>query len=939
MEYPPGDPRNGTPAKSIEANEDNPAKDASEAPAYPSPILSAIPSLHSPPASPRTTTQPDDWKITGEGIKNAKKYWKLVYANQRQRRSRAKKRKDYGGANDQGRTKRRQGAGSSAPLQFQSQSSDPPATADPDDEYEPATAGVEHDVLAPVTILARLDKAEQMQPVKANVDLNDPLVLRDLQELHEAVVSFGHGNCRFVDGKWELHGFGTSLYHHQVIGVSWMLSRELHPAAPNGGILADEMGLGKTVQILACMSQNIPGKNAKASKTLIIVPKRLIAQWFDGIVKHCSNDRMKRVLIHGAGQRILGSQWEGATIILTNYSQLHRQLPPERTLLQIEEMRQKGDPGWKTLLREEGGRLFQTDWHRVVLDEGHAINNRSSETSRACRLLSKKHGWVLTGTPITNKPEEFFTYLDFITSKFSKFGDYQDLMGDGVDIPKSRPTELITVEFSPLEASMHQPTKDRLQQLREHSETRKGADRSLAVPSGELRRLFNYLRYFPSHPALVEPTYLSRQPLQYFCRACRNALVSPLIAECGHAFCRECLRKVSKEKGFAPRCPGCGENLGSAREAGAECYRHNPDQFRELTKRYASTAMPQDDKRMKRVRKPGDDEFGLQPRLVRGKKTNKGGKRRNKSKSGTKRSSQRAKSKRNNEIEQIRTNAGAFLKECDTRPWDPIPHSAKTRATMDLIAKWQEEAPDDKIIVFVQWIPMLSFLGRMLFQNGFRFVYLWGEMEPDDQERCIRAFEQIADIKVMLISVSCGAHGLNLTVANRAIVFDHWWHEGWERQAFARIHRIGQTKEVHTAKLVVKGSMDETVMTIQASKREAIRTAVGERTNHAGDQDTYDDLFGDGSYDEGVLNLDRMESISDEKGSKSDGETETETEVESCSDDGDSDDEEDEREFDTDNTTSSGSDEEYVASSTGTHRGEDEDDLNTDGDGAASKEL
>ncbi|KAL2170578.1 hypothetical protein VTG60DRAFT_4591 [Thermothelomyces hinnuleus] len=699
MEYPQGDPRNGKPAESTEANEDNPAKNASEAPAYPSPIS-------------------NDWKITGEGIKNAKTYWKLVYANQRQRRSRAKKRKDYGGADDQGRTKRRQGVGSSAPLQFQSQSSDPPATADPDDEYEPATAGVEHDVLAPVTILARLDKAEQMQLVKTNVDLNDPLALRDLQELHEAVVSFGHGNCRFVDGKWELHGFGTSLYHHQ-------------------------------------------------------------------------------------------------------------------------------------------------------------------------------------------KFLEFFTYLDFITSKFSRFGDYQDLMGDVVDeeqqerlratfqgltlmrrvgdelmgrpilqIPKSRPTELITVEFSPLEASMHQPTKDRLQQLREHSETRKGADRSLAVPSGELRRLFNYLRYFPSHPALVEPTYLSRQPrqpndqdntdpqvgtglpitpkVQYFCRACRNALVSPLIAE-----------------------------------------------FRELTKRYVSTATPQDDKRMKRVRKPGDDEFGLQPRLARGKKTKKGGKRRNKAKSGTKRSSQRAKSKRNNEIEQIRTNAGVFLKECDARPWDPIPHSAKSRATMDLIAKWQDEAPDDKIIVFVQWIPMISILGGMLFQNGFRFVYLWGEMEPDEQERCIRAFEQIADIKVMLISVSCGAHGLNLTVANRAIVFDHWWHEGWERQAFARIHRIGQTKEVHTAKLVVKGSMEETVMTIQASKREAIRTA----------------------------------------GSESDGETGTETEVESCSDDGDSDDEEDEREFDTDNTTSSGSDEEYVASSTGTHRAEDEDDLNTDGDGAASKEL
>jgi SNF2 family DNA or RNA helicase len=52
--------------------------------------------------------------------------------------------------------------------------------------------------------------------------------------------------------------------------------------------------------------------------------------------------------------------------------------------------------------------------------------------------------------------------------------------------------------------------------------------------------------------------------------------------------------------------------------------------------------------------------------------------------------------------------------------------------------------------VFVQWIPMLCFLGRMLFQNGFKFVYLWGEMEPDQQEMCIRGFQEVPDIKVMV---------------------------------------------------------------------------------------------------------------------------------------------------------------------------------------------
>ncbi len=45
---------------------------------------------------------------------------------------------------------------------------------------------------------------------------------------------------------------------------------------------------------------------------------------------------------------------------------------------------------------------------------------------------------------------------------------------------------------------------------------------------------------------------------------------------------------------------------------------------------------------------------------------------------------------------------------------------------------------------------MLSFLGRLLFLNGFSFVYLWGEMESTRQEACIKAFQQETEIKVMV---------------------------------------------------------------------------------------------------------------------------------------------------------------------------------------------
>ncbi|KAK4232200.1 P-loop containing nucleoside triphosphate hydrolase protein, partial [Podospora fimiseda] len=154
--------------------------------------------------------------------------------------------------------------------------------------------------------------------------------------------------------------------------------------------------------------------------------------------------------------------------------------------------------------------------------------------------------------------------------------------------------------------------------------------------------------------------------------------------------------------------------------------------------------------------------------------------------------------------------------------------SSKTRATLDLVKQWQAEAPDDKIIIFVQWIPMLAILGRIMFQNGFRFLYYWGAMGSKAKQNSIRTFKETPDIKVMLMSVQCGALGLNLTAANRAIMVDHWWHKGIENQAFGRIHRIGQENEVYTAKIVINNSLDDKIMDFQSKKENNIALATSE---------------------------------------------------------------------------------------------------------------
>ncbi|KAK4152647.1 P-loop containing nucleoside triphosphate hydrolase protein [Chaetomidium leptoderma] len=912
----------GSPTTAVLENGSTPATDlyAGTATPYPSQAPSSIPPALPPTTLPRLTpTGPDAKERSAGATKDAKGYWKLKYAGLEQQKQLGRKRRNGGGYEDHDRTKRRQAVGSSLPA----------SNVDGDG---PIAASV---ALGNISVQGSnpedLGNDEQMQLLGADVDLHDPKARQDLHQLHNAALSFGDGKCKFVNGKWKLEGFGTSLFHHQVIGVSWMLGRELHPTGAKGGILADDMGLGKTVQLLACMSQNLPGKkNSKASKTLIVGPKRLLAQWREEIYDHCSNKKMKRVCILGANREVMRQDLDEAQIILTNYTHLQRQLPSQDELEQIEKLRAEGNPKWKTLLRDHAGCLFRTDWYRVVLDEAHAINNRSSQTSRACRLLIRRHSWVLTGTPMTNNTHEFFPYLDFIRTTFSNFGEYQHVMGDIANIPEDRPTELIMVEFSGVEGDMHKELRDKHNTARELNKASQDNKRPLAVPKGVIIRLFNQLRYFTSHPALVDPNYLSKQSPQpdikqeepteviktaafhYFCRACCNALVDPYIAACGHAFCKNCLKKAPKGK--QPRiCLSCGTVPVEPKPGGDDCYRHTTNHFERLMERFGDRVGTKA-KRTKRVRNPGDDEFGLQPRLAQRKR--KGRRKANKGAKTKGRGSRKgAKAQKDATVEEIRAHARDFLRECDKKPWDPVPHSAKTSAAMNLVKKWQTEAPGDKIIIFVQWIPMLSFLGRMLFQNGLKFVYLWGEMESNQQEMCINAFKELPEIKVMLISVTCGAHGLNLTAANRAIVYDHWWHEGWERQAFARVHRIGQKKEVHTAKLVAAGSMDEAILTMQATKRESIGAAVGDGPSRPGFRDICDSLHNGGHLDKELLELTRLEDLSDEDRGEDSG-SESEGEGEGDSDEDDSDDDDDDDDSDSDATTGSlAGSEEYQPSS------------------------
>ena len=87
---------------------------------------------------------------------------------------------------------------------------------------------------------------------------------------------------------------------------------------------------------------------------------------------------------------------------------------------------------------------------------------------------------------------------------------------------------------------------------------------------------------------------------------------------------------------------------------------------------------------------------------------------------------------------------------------------------------------------------------------------------------------------VLLLSLTAGGTGLNLTAADHVFILDPWWNPAVEDQAADRAHRIGQDRPVMVHRLVARDSVEERVLALQTKKRELARAALGEGGAAAG---------------------------------------------------------------------------------------------------------
>ena len=150
------------------------------------------------------------------------------------------------------------------------------------------------------------------------------------------------------------------------------------------------MGLGKTYQAI------VAALEVESERVLVVCPSSLKINWMREIQNFCEDVSI-----------IKGKHWDPDRFTIINYDIL-------KNFHTIEERGKKYEE-WE--LRRE---IVEFNPDLIILDEAHFVKNHKSIRGKILKDISKKYSpervWLLTGTPIANRPMDYFNLLSIIDS-------------------------------------------------------------------------------------------------------------------------------------------------------------------------------------------------------------------------------------------------------------------------------------------------------------------------------------------------------------------------------------------------------------------------------------------------------------------------------------------------------------------------------------------
>ncbi|KAJ8128622.1 hypothetical protein O1611_g5012 [Lasiodiplodia mahajangana] len=640
-------------------------------------------------------------------------------------------------------------------------------------------------ILAPIEIP---ESSDFLDILSSHIDLEEtpqPLAIRTSLKSHQKqALTFmldrerGWGFDRGHADIWEIVDTDSGRVFLNTISRHYQAEE---PLDFFGGIIADPMGFGKTLTMISLVATDIEAtemadiciddaetRKPETAATLVIIPPPLISTWEEQLLDHVVEGQLACRRHHGKNRIMESHEIDSVHIVLTTYHTV--------------------SADWKADQETGDSPIFAVRWKRIILDEAHFIRNGNARMARAVCDLEATSRWAVTGTPIQNRLGDLASLLRFIRA-----------------YPYTDPKQFDTDVSRPWKSGEDEDAVKRLKRL--------SACLLLRRPKAAID--------LPPRRDLVCKVDFTLEEREAYDKI-RHQTITNLDEAFGnntspsrsHVYVNV-LQQIESLRLFS--------NLGlhylsrhtklSPKSLEPEHWNSNAQRTfnsqREMTSIFYDTAHPAESAQFTSCLQFVCSECASKNHLS-GKVVSCGHKPRC-------------------PVAPVLTS-GVALEEVEhliTPPIQAVPLRlpSKIKAFIDDI----RGVPGDvKCVVFSTWRLTLDLIARGLEGEGIRSIRFDGKVPQKDRSSVLSSFNSDPNIRVMLLTLSCGAVGLTLTVASRAYLMEPHWNPTLEEQALARIHRLGQTREVETQVMKMQESKKQLAgVLLSPHDRESSNDSVG----------------------------------------------------------------------------------------------------------------
>ncbi|XP_012889227.1 PREDICTED: DNA excision repair protein ERCC-6 [Dipodomys ordii] len=143
--------------------------------------------------------------------------------------------------------------------------------------------------------------------------------------------------------------------------------------------------------------------------------------------------------------------------------------------------------------------------------------------------------------------------------------------------------------------------------------------------------------------------------------------------------------------------------------------------------------------------------------------------------------------------------------------------SGKMIVVESLLKIWHKQG--QRVLLFSQSRQMLHILEVFLRARNYSYLKMDGSTTIASRQPLIAKYNEDTSIFVFLLTTRVGGLGVNLTGANRVIIYDPDWNPSTDTQARERAWRIGQKKQVTVYRLLMAGTIEEKIYHRQIFKQ------------------------------------------------------------------------------------------------------------------------